>query len=1028
MEFSVEETAIVHLMMDYFRQKQAYETLSALILESNVKEIGLDDNLFYLQRLVLQGRWDDIAKYIEPINDLFPDSKKDISFIVSKQKYLETLSWQGGGGSRFAYPAYKPLSQTIIEDDKANDLENILLQLNALKELCSSQEFNSLCTCLTLDRLDDHPNYKNWTVSQGRYECFFELNKILHIKIKSNNYNYNNNSHYNDQVDYKKVVEEQGGLLRTVAMGLAYQHVIMKQANPNNNSPLKSKENINSSYFDERVRYIVPSIAVTASINQQNIIRPLIKTPTLFLVTEINYLKRFDQIKNNIENNIKINKKDQKNYLNNNNLFEYENKIKDEYEPLPSNVFNFSGKQSILGINSSNDNKIIHSNNYKDDNNNNKLSVNEIRPITPQEINLKSNQPKLPKEAAISWVVPMEEKSAKIANNKQNNNDNNKQNNIRNDNKIDDKELIGLSFPSKQQVSDLLPPSLRKKLEQNHNNSPMVNNNIDQKSEKIEIKNDINDKNNIKPPPRISSLPNNNNNLKIDNILVNNNNQIDNKNDIEYVNSFKNESSKHYNVDNNVNSDNYYIQNIDIIPINRQQIPIINKQNTIITNKIENIDIIPTIIDDNYQTMINQLLSPPINLIIPKSPIKNKPFSPSSTPRFRPFILFQTNAPLRCASFLSNNDNNNNSVLHSYQVAVGSNSKSVHILNYNRTDIINKSKMISNLNNNNDNNNNVEFSSPRRKHSNVDGIKKERIYYDSIELIKNNSIDMENVHKGSIYSMDWDDNSRILVTGSNDKDLRVLKPDRCEISGPLKGHKGIIRIVKFRNGSTHHQSVFASGGAGDCKPRIWDVASESCINSFSPHPDAIHSLLWFNENILLSLSEKGNLIGNDIRTLQPIINYNINNNIQNSNYQKSNLLLSNNNNNNNLNTYSMSILQSSSLDQQLIVGCSNGCLIQCNIMSGDITSLQKTHNDDIRALSVLDYNSNNHLLTGSYDNNACFWNHNKLNNEVESISLLDGVHVDKILSVITIPTTQNNNTFDIITTGADGKVVLWMMH
>jgi WD40 repeat protein len=39
------------------------------------------------------------------------------------------------------------------------------------------------------------------------------------------------------------------------------------------------------------------------------------------------------------------------------------------------------------------------------------------------------------------------------------------------------------------------------------------------------------------------------------------------------------------------------------------------------------------------------------------------------------------------------------------------------------------------------------------------------------------------------------------------------------IRSTLKGHNGTVRSVKF----SPHPAILASGGAGDCKMRVWDV-------------------------------------------------------------------------------------------------------------------------------------------------------------------------------------------------------------
>jgi WD40 repeat protein len=45
------------------------------------------------------------------------------------------------------------------------------------------------------------------------------------------------------------------------------------------------------------------------------------------------------------------------------------------------------------------------------------------------------------------------------------------------------------------------------------------------------------------------------------------------------------------------------------------------------------------------------------------------------------------------------------------------------------------------------------------------------------------------------------------------------------VSSTLKGHSGTIRAVKFNNCEGGDACSLASGGAGDCRLRLWDVQS-----------------------------------------------------------------------------------------------------------------------------------------------------------------------------------------------------------
>lgn len=129
------------LKQTYLKEKGCYEALSSLLIESNTSlhEDGSKEGIF-LQRLVLQGRWDDLIRYLKPILDGVGPNHANLSnqvcFIVLKQKLLETLSWQGGGGERWVFPAWRP--STPQYDDHI-ELEDIMDQINTLKPYCTVQ-------------------------------------------------------------------------------------------------------------------------------------------------------------------------------------------------------------------------------------------------------------------------------------------------------------------------------------------------------------------------------------------------------------------------------------------------------------------------------------------------------------------------------------------------------------------------------------------------------------------------------------------------------------------------------------------------------------------------------------------------------------------------------------------------------------------------------------------------------------------------------------------------------------------------
>ncbi len=100
---------------------------------------------------------------------------------------------------------------------------------------------------------------------------------------------------------------------------------------------------------------------------------------------------------------------------------------------------------------------------------------------------------------------------------------------------------------------------------------------------------------------------------------------------------------------------------------------------------------------------------------------------------------------------------------------------------------------------------------------------------------------LEKIHSGSVYALDFHSPSQVLVTGSNDKHLRISKPLTGEICSALKGHTGTVRVVKFRPTRSMNitdEPMLLSGGAGDFKARLWDIHSGTAPHLPSVLPTA----------------------------------------------------------------------------------------------------------------------------------------------------------------------------------------------
>jgi WD repeat-containing protein 47 len=101
----------------------------------------------------------------------------------------------------------------------------------------------------------------------------------------------------------------------------------------------------------------------------------------------------------------------------------------------------------------------------------------------------------------------------------------------------------------------------------------------------------------------------------------------------------------------------------------------------------------------------------------------------------------------------------------------------------------------------------------------------------------------QNLHGGSVYCAAWHREGHVLVTGSNDRSLKVLHFNQHWESSAsedlvLLGHSGTVRACAFLG----HSSQVVSGGGGDCHLRLWDAEAGSCLLVLEGHSDQIFGI------------------------------------------------------------------------------------------------------------------------------------------------------------------------------------------
>lgn len=133
----------------------------ALERETGVINGNYSDDMLFLRQLVLDGQWDAVLDFVEPLLGLDGFDERRFRYLVIKYKYYELLCIKQEPG---------PLQ------DAECTLEEIVHVLKELEDLApTAEDYRNLCLLLTLPRLSDNIEFKRWNPSAARVECFQAL-------------------------------------------------------------------------------------------------------------------------------------------------------------------------------------------------------------------------------------------------------------------------------------------------------------------------------------------------------------------------------------------------------------------------------------------------------------------------------------------------------------------------------------------------------------------------------------------------------------------------------------------------------------------------------------------------------------------------------------------------------------------------------------------------------------------------------------------------------------------------------------
>lgn len=226
-KISLQEDNILKLVLEFLTSRKLYKATRALEKEANVVNCPYSDSITFLRELVLDGEWDAVEDFAQPLEDIQEFDCRKFHFLVTKQKYLEILFKKCEG----------------IVEDKQGLRDSLVSCLNSLEKCCPlKDEYNKLYWYLSVPSLRDEPEFSDWNIDLSRMVLFEEIVALLKTFIPVSEQN---------SCSTEDIASEDR-LLSLLSKGFLYENCIdfcQKQAMHKTNSSDFSLTNIRTDFF-----------------------------------------------------------------------------------------------------------------------------------------------------------------------------------------------------------------------------------------------------------------------------------------------------------------------------------------------------------------------------------------------------------------------------------------------------------------------------------------------------------------------------------------------------------------------------------------------------------------------------------------------------------------------------------------------------------------------------------------------------------------------------------------------------------
>ncbi|KAF2886634.1 hypothetical protein ILUMI_19539 [Ignelater luminosus] len=163
---TLREEDVVRLALEFLHNRELHISQLSLERETGVINGCFSDDLLFLRQLILDGQWDDVLEFIQPLEALPTFDMRKFTYSILKHKYIELLCIK---------------SEANVQGSSVdNAVEEVVKVLTELEKFApTKEEYSNMCLLLTLPRLTDHLQYKDWNPSNARVQCFREVYPLV---------------------------------------------------------------------------------------------------------------------------------------------------------------------------------------------------------------------------------------------------------------------------------------------------------------------------------------------------------------------------------------------------------------------------------------------------------------------------------------------------------------------------------------------------------------------------------------------------------------------------------------------------------------------------------------------------------------------------------------------------------------------------------------------------------------------------------------------------------------------------------